>query len=48
MLNPSSNEWRVWVHEPTGRRAYYFPDQDAAIVFAVRHGSQAEHAPITF
>ena len=48
MPTPSSHEWRVWVAEPTGRRAHYFPDLDAAIVFAVKHGSQAEHAPINF
>jgi hypothetical protein len=46
MPNPSSNEWRVWLHLPTGRAAFYFPDEDAATVFAVRNGSVVERAPI--
>lgn len=48
MPNPCCHEWRVWLHLPTGRVARYFPDQDAATVFAVRNASKAEHAPILF
>ena len=47
-MNDSSHEWLVWLHLPTGRIAFYFPDEDAANVFAVRNSATVEHKPITF
>lgn len=47
-MNPSDHEWLVWLHLPTGRVAHYFPDPDAAGVFAVRNGGRVEHKPILF
>ena len=46
MPNPSSHEWLVWLHLPTGRVAYYFPDEDAARVFAIKNSTLPVHKPI--